>query len=286
VLPFLRLILHAEIIPMSLVLYEKRADGVAVVTLNRPERMNATSAEMGRLMAEYFNDADGDPAVRCLAVTGTGRAFCSGADVGGMRDRNTAGGGDAGLMATLDLRIRELRGRQDGIGLRLHTMTKPTVAIVNGYAIGAGFALACAADIRLAGEGAQFSTGFAKTATSGDGGGTYFLSKLVNSGTARELCFLPDNFSAQRAKEYGIVNHVLPQERLMEEALAFCARIAAGPTSAFARMKENLNLAWSATPKQALDFEAANIVYSTLSKDHREAVNGFMEKRPPHFTGS
>lgn len=271
---------------MSLALLEKRPDGVALVTLNRPDAMNATTPEMGMQIAGYLDDCANDPAVRCIAVTGAGRAFCAGADVKNMNRRNQAGPADDGLLAGLDARVRELRARQDAVGLRLHAIGKPTVAIVNGHAIGAGFALAVACDLRLMGDGAKLSTGFAKTATSGDGGGTYFLTKLVNAGVARELCFTAETLGAEKALQLGIVNRVYPQDTLLEDALAFCAQLAKGPTAAFARMKENLNLAWSATPKQALDFEAANIVYSTLGRDHREAVAAFVERREPNFTGT
>jgi 2-(1,2-epoxy-1,2-dihydrophenyl)acetyl-CoA isomerase len=271
---------------MTTCLLEKRGDGVALITLNRPERMNALVPELSASLRQFVAECEADRAVRCIAITGAGRAFCAGADVGNMQRSADAAAHDPGLLAKLDDRIRELRERHTAIGLRLHTMAKPTVAIVNGYAIGAGFALACACDIRLAGSEAKLSTGFANTATTGDGGGTFFLTKLVNSGVARELCFDPAHISAQRARELGIVNHVYPQDRLMDEALAFCAKLAAGPTAAFGRMKENLNLAWHATGKEAIDLECANIVYSMQGNDHREAVRAFMEKREPKFTGT
>lgn len=266
-------------------LFEKRADGIGVITLNRPDQMNAITPDVSTLLAEYIADCEADPAIRCIAVTGAGRAFCSGADVKNMSRRNAAGPSDAGLLAGLDERIRDLRNRQDAVAIRLHTMAKPTIAIINGYAIGAGFALAAACDMRVMGDQARMSTGFAKIAASGDGGGTYFLTKLVNSALARELCFTAEMLTAERALELGLVNRVFAQDSLMDEALKFCAIFANGPTGAFGRMKENLNLAWSATTKEALDFEARNIVLSTLSRDHREAAQAFVEKRQPKFLG-
>jgi 2-(1,2-epoxy-1,2-dihydrophenyl)acetyl-CoA isomerase len=185
----------------------------------------------------------------------------------------------------LEQRVRDLQGRQDRSVLKLHTLPKPTVAIVNGYAIGAGFSLALACDIRLMGDEAKIGTGFGKLGVSGDNGGTFFLSRLVGTGIARELCFTAEIFDAARAQQLGIANHVFPQDRLMEDALAFCDRLAHGPTAAFARMKLNLNQAWTSTAKEALDSEAERMCLSTLSGDFREAVKAFVEKRDPRFGG-
>jgi 2-(1,2-epoxy-1,2-dihydrophenyl)acetyl-CoA isomerase len=272
---------------MSDCLLEKRDDGIALLTLNRPDRMNALSEAMGDLFAGHLADCELDPKVRCIVITGAGRGFCAGGDVGGMKERTAAGeANERGMLASVDERIRLLRARQDRSVMRLHTMAKPTVAIINGAAIGAGLSFAIACDIRLMGDGAKLSAGFGKMGLSGDMGGTYFLSKLVNTSIARELCFTTEMIDAQRALQLGLVNRVYPQAKLMEEGMAYCAKLAAGPTSAFGRMKENLNFASTGSIKETLDFEARNMVLGSLSGDHKEAVAAFMEKRPPKFTGA
>jgi 2-(1,2-epoxy-1,2-dihydrophenyl)acetyl-CoA isomerase len=268
-------------------LFEKRDDGVAVITMNRPERMNAMSAEMRQLLVEHIATCEADPEIRCVLLTGAGRAFCSGADVGGIQERNQGlEAPDRGQLALIEERILALRMRQHRAVLRLHVMGKPTVAVINGPAIGVGFSYALACDLRLMGSEARVSTGFGKMALPGDGGGTYFLTKLVGSGVARELCFTAEMIEAARALQLGLVNRVHPEDSLMEEALAFCARLAAGPTLAYAKMKENLNFAWTASAQEALDFEASNMIFATLSRDHKEAFTAFLEKRPPIFTGT
>ena len=268
-------------------LLEKRDDGVAIITMNRPERMNAMSAEMRRLLVEYFEACETDPRVRCVLLTGAGRAFCSGADVGGIKERaDTLDGADRGQFALLQERVRALRARQNLAALRLHTMGKPTVAVINGPAIGVGFSYALACDIRLMGDTAKVAAGFGNMALPGDMGATYFLSKLVNTAVARELCFTGEMVDAARALHLGLVNRVYAQDRLAEEALAYCARLAAGPTLAYAGIKENLNFAWSASAQEALDFEAQNMIFASLGLDHKEAITAFVEKRRPRFTGT
>ncbi|MGE0385491.1 MAG: enoyl-CoA hydratase/isomerase family protein [Gammaproteobacteria bacterium] len=266
-------------------LLEKRPDGVAVVTMNRPERMNAASPAMSALLMEYFADCAADPQVRCVALTGAGRGFCAGADIKRLDEAQAAQAGGAAAPEGFFERVEGLRRRQDGITLKLHTMPKPTVAIVNGFAIGAGFSFALGCDIRLAGDEARLSAGFRNLAASGDMGGTYFLSKLVGDGIARELIFTGEMMSAERARALGIVNRVYPQADLMQEALAFCAELARGPTRAFALAKENLAMASVASAKEALDFEAANMILSLTTDDHREAVRAFVEKRAARFKG-
>ena len=268
-------------------LFEKRDDGVAVITMNRPERMNAMSQEMRLLLVDYIATCEADPEIRCVLLTGAGRAFCSGADVGGIKERaDGLAKADRGQLALLDERTLARRTRQNKSVLRLHVMGKPTVAVINGPAVGVGLSYALACDIRFMGDEAAISTGFGNMALPGDGGGTYFLTKLVGSGMARELCFTSEMVSAARALELRLVNHVYPGNQLMNEALAFCARLAAGPTLAYARMKENLNFAWAAGVQEALDFEAANQSWASMSRDHREASTAFMEKRKPRFSGT
>lgn len=272
---------------MSDTLFEKRPDGVGLITLNRPESMNAMGGELMPLLAQYLSECEKDPEVRCVALTGAGRGFCAGGDVKGMQTRNI--GQETGerpdVVGALERGVRELRQSQDTTALKLHTMGKPTVALVNGAAAGAGLSLALSCDIRFCSDRARFLTAFKGVGLSGDFGSSYFLPRIVGMGKARELFFTNEILNAQRALELGIANHVVPHDRFIEEGLAFCAKIAAGPTATYGRMKANLNLAEASTLKELLDQEALNMRLSGMSIDSREAVRAFVEKREPNFVG-
>ena len=274
---------------MSDCLLEKRPDGVALITLNRPESLNALGGDLVPLLAQHLDDCESDPAVRCIALTGAGRAFCAGGDVRNMQRRNEGQQVEheaaqvADPMATLDTQVRELRARQNGTSLRLHTIPMPTVAIVNGHAMGAGMSIALACDIRLCGPAAKFGTAFRNVGLSGDFGGTYYLQRLVGAGRARELYFTAEILDSQRALELGIANRVYEGDSWFEDALVFCSKLAAGPAGAIARMKANLNFTETAALQPLLDHEALNMRISGMSADSREAVQAFLEKREPHF---
>ncbi|HXH23501.1 MAG TPA: enoyl-CoA hydratase [Dehalococcoidia bacterium] len=271
---------------MEELLFEKRSDGVALITLNRPDSLNALTDTMFEALGEALAECARDRAVRCVALTGAGRAFCSGGDVKGMAAMASRGAGSTGSPAGMvDRSAAQLRGFQNAVSLPLHTMAKPTVAIVNGVAAGAGFSIALACDVRLCSDRARFGTAFRNVGLSGDFGASFFLPRIVGSGRARELFFTAEIVDAQRALELGIANRVYEHDSLMEEALAFCAGLAAGPTAAMARMKENLNLAESGTLQAVLDQEAFYQRYGRLSSDHREGARAFAEKREPRFTG-
>ncbi len=273
---------------MSDVLFDKRPDGVGLITLNRPESLNAMGGDLMPLLAHYLDECEKDRAVRCVALTGAGRGFCAGGDVRGMQSRNTGGegGGDRpDFVSSLESGVRGLRQSQLETAHRLHTMAKPTVALVNGAAAGAGLSLALSCDIRIASEQARFLTAFKGVGLSGDYGSSYFLPRLVGMGKARELFFTNEIISAQRALELGIANQVVPHDQLLDQGLSFCAKVAAGPTATYARMKQNINLAETSTLKDLLDQEALNMRLSGLSVDSREAVRAFIEKREPNFVG-
>ncbi|MFN8506980.1 MAG: enoyl-CoA hydratase-related protein [Dehalococcoidia bacterium] len=269
---------------------DKRADGIALITLNRPERLNALGGDLLRLLGGYLLDCERDPAVRCVVLTGAGRAFCAGGDVQEMQRRNDGVTDTAGTPANaiefLDTQVRMLRETQLAVSHRLHTMGKPTVAVVNGVAVGAGFSLALACDLRLVGDKARFGTAFRNVGLSGDYGASYYLPRVIGAGRARELFFTAEILDAERALELGIANRVFPQDTLLENSLAFCATLAAGPTLAFKRMKENLNLAERATLEDVLNLEALNQRVGGMTADSREAVLAFNEKRQPNFRGA
>jgi 2-(1,2-epoxy-1,2-dihydrophenyl)acetyl-CoA isomerase len=270
------------------VLLEKRPDGVALITMNRPESLNALNGEIQRLIGEALGECEADRTVRCVALTGVGRAFCAGGDVKAM----AAGGPVAALLneglnmsSALEQSTEGLRRTQDATALRLHTIPKPTVALVNGHAVGAGMSIALACDLRFCSDQARFGTGFRNVGLSGDYGGSYFLQRLVGAGRARELYFFADVIDAERALELGIANQVVPHEEFMERGMEYCGRLAAGPTMAYGRMKQNLNFAAAATLKELLDQEARMMRLGTLSYDYKEATTAFVEKRQPLFRG-
>lgn len=274
---------------MTEVLFEKRADGVALITLNRPDSLNAMSDDLVLQLGEYLEECERDRAVRCVALTGAGRGFCAGGDVRGMQSRNeqSGEGGEGGRnpITVLDRLTAGLRRSHEATTLRLHTMAKPTVALVNGVAVGAGLSLCLGADIRIASDRARFGTAFRNVGLSGDFGGTYLLPRLVGMGLAREMYFTAEIIDAAKALETGLVNRVVPHEELMTRGLEFCAKLASGPTAAFGRMKENLNLGETETLDALLHQEALLMRISGLSEDSREAVRAFLEKREPQFKG-
>jgi len=278
---------------MDDVLIEKRDSGVALITLNRPESLNAMGGQLMPMLAGYLADCAADRAVRCVVLTGAGRAFCAGGDVKGMaagRDAVLTGGGDDGgarsPAAAFARGIEMLRESQRRTSGMLHTMPKPTIAMVNGHAVGAGLSLALACDLRVASDRAKLGTIFRNVGFSGDFGGSFFLAHLVGQGKARELYFTGEMLDAEEAHRIGMVNRVVPHDQLEQETMALAGRLASGPTLAYARMKENLNRAETCDLLTALDQEALNMQLSGMTNDHREAAKAFVEKRQPAFTGN
>lgn len=275
---------------MSDCLFEKRDDGVGLITLNRPDSMNAMGGELVPLLAQYLEESERDPSIRCVALTGAGRAFCAGGDVKGFAEgsRHPAGDGGDGessVPASIERAVEILRRSQNRVSLKLHTMPKPTVALLNGAAAGAGLSTALAADIRFCSDAARFTTAFGRVGLSGDFGGSYFLQRLVGMGRARQLYFTGEIIDAATAREWGIANVVVPHEEFMESGLEFCARLAKGPTAVYARMKANLNRAETSTVQELLDQEALNMHMSSLGRDFVEGTRSWVEKREPNFVG-
>ena len=264
---------------MSQDLLEALKDGVAVLTLNRPDRLNAMSPSMLDALLEALPRLAADPEVGVVVLTGAGRAFCAGGDVKAMAEGREFGG------TTLEDKAQALRSRME-VSRWLHEMPKPTIAMVRGAAAGAGMSLALACDLRVAGDTARFATAFARVGYAGDFGGSWFLTQLVGTGKARELYFTTDIVDAREARELGMVNRVVPDARLEEETLALAARLARGPRVAYRYMKRNFNAAESGTLKDLLDLEAWHHTRCGLTEDHREAAKAFVEKRDPVFRGS
>jgi 2-(1,2-epoxy-1,2-dihydrophenyl)acetyl-CoA isomerase len=263
---------------MSDDLLESVKDGVAVLTLNRPERLNAMSGPMLDGLLEALRRLAGDAAAGVVVLTGAGRGFCAGGDVKAMAAGSEMGG------VTLEERAQGLRARME-VSRWLHEMPKPTIAMVRGAAAGAGLSLALACDLRIAGDSARFGTAFARVGYSGDFGGSFFLTRLVGTAKARELYFTADLLDAQQALSLGLVNRVVPDASLEDETLALARRLASGPRVAYRYMKRNLNAAESGTLHDLLDLEAWHHSRCGMSEDHREAAKAFVEKREPVFRG-
>jgi 2-(1,2-epoxy-1,2-dihydrophenyl)acetyl-CoA isomerase len=259
-------------------------DGVAILTMNRPERRNALSDPMFQGMALALREAEVAPDVRCVVLTGAGGAFCSGGDVKGMAAAGEGGGARAAL--TLDERIHRQRLSQRETAGRIWRMPKPVIASLPGPAAGAGLSLALACDLRIAAESAILTTAFAKVGFSGDYGGSFFLTQLVGAARARELYFLSDRLDAKEAERLGLVNRVVPDAVLESETRALASRLANSATVALRYMKENINRALTgASLEECLDLEATHHVHTGLTEDHREAAKAFVEKRTPTFKG-
>jgi len=263
---------------MSTDLLEQVKDGVAVLTLNRPDRLNAMSRPMLDALLEALPRLAEDPAVGVLVLTGAGRGFCAGGDVKAMAEGNELGG------QTMEERAQALRSRME-TSRWLHEMPKPTIAMMRGPAAGAELSLAMACDLRIASDTVKLGTAFARVGYSGDFGGSYYLTQLVGTAKARELYFTADLLDAQQALGLGLVNRVVADARLEEETMALASRLARGPRVAYRYMKRNMNAAETASLRDMLDLEAWNHTRTGMTEDHREAARAFVEKREPQFKG-
>ena len=258
-------------------------DGVAVITMNRPDRRNAFSYAMVSALGAVLAQVETDEAVGCVVLTGAGGAFFAGGDVKNMAATPTDRGDGAGR--SLDALIHRQRLNQRATSGRLWSMPKPTIAAIGGPAAGAGLSLALACDLRYAVSGAVLTTAFAKVAFAGDYGGTWFLTRLVGSSKAKELYYFSERLSAEDAQQFGIVNAIFPPADFEREVMERARRLAQGPSIAYRYMKENLNRAVSGELGDCMDLEATHHVHTGLTEDHREAAQAFMNKREPRFHG-
>lgn len=253
---------------------------VAVITLNRPQARNALSDRLTPALRTMIRQCGENPGVNALLITGAGTAFCAGGDVKGM------GGNASQPPRSFDERVALLQERQRTLTGALVAVRKPTIAALPGPAVGAGLALALACDIRIAAQSAFVSTGYMRVGLSGDYGIAWLLTRLVGTARARELMFFSEKIDAARCEAIGLVNRVVPDERLREEAFAMARDLAAGPAVALRHMKSNLDEALALDFATALDHEAERLVRSAATADHKEAVRAFVEKRKPVFSGS
>ena len=253
----------------------ERADGVVTCTLNRPAKKNALTNEMWLGLTALFDEVAENRADRVLVITGAGDGFCSGADLGdGASDDRR--GPEAALAGM------RIVGRA---ALRLHELAKPTIAAVNGVAAGAGCNLALGCDLIVASDRARFSEIFSKRGLVVDFGGSWLLPRLVGMHRAKELVFLADIIDAHEAERIGLVNRVVPHDRLLDEARELATRLARLPPLALALSKRLLDQAPSMSMAQAVESENTAQVLVSTSRDTAEAVLAFLERREPNYTG-
>ena len=253
------------------ILIEQR-DGIATVTLNRPEKLNALDEAMYSQLTDGFSALAADDAVRAVIVTGAGRGFCSGSDVGGMLQSDIVSG-----RARLQRRHRMIRN--------LVEIEKPVIAAVRGPVAGIGFSLALACDLIVAAESAKFSQVFKKIGLVPDGGAIYFLTQRLGIARAKELVYTARMLPAQEALEWGLVNRVVPDDQLEQSALALAAELAGSATYALAIAKKMFQSMYVPTLEALLELESLSQGTARLTDDHREGVMAFREKRKARFTG-
>lgn len=261
---------------MADVLLVDRADGVATVTFNRPESMNSLSVELKEALVDAIDDLADDATVRAVVLTGAGRAFCVGQD---LREHDA-------LLTTGDpAPLHTVVEHYNPIVTGIVAMPKPVIAAVNGMAAGAGAGFAFAADFRIASQHGAFLLAFANVGLSLDSGASWTLPRLVGHARATALALLADPVAAEAALEMGLVNAVVEPDALLPAAHELAARLAAGPTAAYAAIKESLAYAASSTLVDALAREAELQGRAGASVDHRTAVAAFLSKQQPTFTG-
>ena len=255
------------------VLYDVQ-EGVGIITMNRPERLNANSPEMTQGMIDIL--ANLTPDVRAIILTGAGRAFCAGGDVRSMGSRLDEAGSRPGWQ----------RNRPErAVSVAFWNCDRPIIAAVNGHAVGLGMSYACMCDFRIASDRAQFGALWVRRGYMPDAGGTFFLPFLMGVPKALELIWTGDIFDAHEAKDIGLVSQVVPHEELLPTTLELAKRLAQGPTLAIGMAKRAMYKGRIAALQEALEFESYGQAQLQQTEDHAEGVRAFLEKRDPKYTG-
>lgn len=250
-------------------------DGVAVVTFDRPDAAHAMDLPTMRELMHAAIRCDEDPAIRAVVVTGSGRFFSAGGDLAAFE----SAGDEAGML------LKEMTTYFHAAISRFSRMDAPIVAAVNGIAAGAGLSLVAACDLAVAAESAQFTSAYTAAALTPDGSSTYFVPRLVGVRRAAELMLTNRRLSAGEALEWGLVNRVVPDERLMDEAMELARGLAEGPTLAYGAVKRMLHESLSGTLETQMESEARSIAAMSHTADGREGITAFLGKRKPEYRG-
>ena len=256
-----------------------RENGIATLTINRPEKMNAMTTAMYRRLGERLKEMDEEDDIKVLIITGAGRAFCAGSDVQSRMVARIAG-------EKIETTRKELLEPIGFAAQDIGNFRKPIIAAINGAAVGAGLSIALLCDIRIASEKARFGAAWINIGLVPDLGATYSLSRLIGLDRALELFFTGDTIDAQEAEKIGLVTRVVPHDDLLKECQELAQKIAAGPSVAIELAKRAVYSGLYNDLEKQLYFESYAQMLCRSSEDHREGVKAFMEKRAPSFKGS
>jgi 2-(1,2-epoxy-1,2-dihydrophenyl)acetyl-CoA isomerase len=253
----------------------ERADSIATITLNRPDAFNAFNLALVREIFDTALEVDEDPTVRCVVITGSGKAFCAGGDVKDFADN----------LPRIGVLVKELTTYLHGAVSRLVRSPKPVITAVNGVAAGGGFSLALAGDLVIAAESARFTMAYSKIAASPDGSSSYFLPRLVGVRRALELYYTNRVLSAKEALEWGLVNRVVPDGEFKSAVQALAGELAQGPTKAFGAAKLLFHQSTHESLETQMELEAQAIARSGHTEDFKNGVTAFANKKIPSFQG-
>ncbi len=248
-------------------------ESVMQLMMNRPDSLNAFSPEMVEGLTAAMKSARDNPDIRVIILSGAGRSFSAGGDVKTMGNQNDP------------LQVYRHIGKLNELILAMKNLDKPIIAAVHGFAAGAAFNLALACDLIFAAEDSRFVLSFSKVGLISDGGGHYFLSRLIGPYRAKELLFSAEPIDAKKAYEYGIVNQVCPAEQLQDQVMQYARKLATGPAVAFGFIKKLVDHSLDATLEEILEQERISQATIATTADHQEGVNAFKEKREPRFKG-
>ena len=253
----------------------KKENGVVWITINRPDVLNACDIDTLKRLQNAFKDAERDVFVRCVVLTGAGRAFCAGADLQSLKKRGVGTG--VSLM-------EDLKEGFNPIVSKMRSMDKPVIAMINGVAAGAGLGLALAADLRIMADGAKFVEAFAKIGLVPDSGATFFMPRLFGISKAMELAFTGEGIDAREAERFGAINKIVPLDQLEKETRSLAEKLAKGPKG-IGLAKRAINKALQVDLEAALEYEAYMQEIAGSTGDYKEGLKAFGEKRPPQFQG-